>query len=180
MIGFRRNAASEIVQRGYFAFGSSSSPFASLRGCHPVPCHISPQNSTDSPNTYTYPFWFALFVNKWWRRGDGIVQIRKSYLTVCVGNPGKGAVIDVPIGRHPTHRQRMVAVPTIQPNVRARRAVSIVSTEAFDGKLGVAEVAIETGRTHQIRVHMQASNEVGLLKVLCVVYDVFQDEVLSS
>lgn len=49
----------------------------------------------------------------------------------------------------------MVAVPTMQPNIRARRAVSVVSTAAFDGKLSVAEVSIETGRTHQIRVHLQ-------------------------
>lgn len=49
----------------------------------------------------------------------------------------------------------MVAVPTIQPNIRARRALSVVTTVAFDGKLSVAEVSIETGRTHQIRVHLQ-------------------------
>ncbi|CAM9900124.1 unnamed protein product, partial [Ectocarpus sp. 8 AP-2014] len=82
-------------------------------------------------------------------------QISKSYLAVCVGNPGKAATIDVPIGRHPRDRQRMVAVPTIQPNIRSRRALSVVTTVAFDGKLSVAEVSIETGRTHQIRVHLQ-------------------------
>lgn len=85
-------------------------------------------------------------------------QIKKSYLAVCVGNPGEGATIDVPIGRHPNHRQRMVAVPSIQPNIRARRAVSVVTMAAFDGKLSVAEVSIETGRTHQIRVHLQVGN----------------------
>lgn len=83
------------------------------------------------------------------------MQISKSYLAVCVGNPGNAATIDVPIGRHPRDRQRMVAVPTIQPNVRARRALSVVTTVAFDGKLSIAEVSIETGRTHQIRVHLQ-------------------------
>ncbi|CAM9452794.1 unnamed protein product [Discosporangium mesarthrocarpum] len=82
-------------------------------------------------------------------------EVHKTYLAVCVGNPGQGAVIDVPIGRHPIHRQKMLAVPTLHPNVRARRALSTVDTAAFDGKLGVAKVAIETGRTHQIRVHLQ-------------------------
>lgn len=72
-----------------------------------------------------------------------------------MGNPGKEATIDVPIGRHPNHRQKMMAVPTIHSNIRARRALSVVNTEAFDGKLSVAEVSIETGRTHQIRVHLQ-------------------------
>ncbi|CAM9202371.1 unnamed protein product [Choristocarpus tenellus] len=94
-------------------------------------------------------------------------EVKKSYLTVCVGNPGQDAVIDVPIGRHPFKRQRMVAVPDVrlqpnvkstihvQPNVKTRNALSVVDTVAFDGKLSVAKVAIETGRTHQIRVHLQ-------------------------
>ena len=38
---------------------------------------------------------------------------------------------------------------------RGRNALSIVDTLAFDGKLSVAQVRIETGRTHQIRVHLQ-------------------------
>jgi 23S rRNA-/tRNA-specific pseudouridylate synthase len=80
--------------------------------------------------------------------------VTKTYLAVCAGNPGHAAV-DVPIGRHPTNRQKMVAVENFAPGVRARRAVSHVRTAAFDGSLGVAEVRIETGRTHQIRVHMQ-------------------------
>jgi 23S rRNA pseudouridine1911/1915/1917 synthase len=36
-----------------------------------------------------------------------------------------------------------------------RTALSFVDTLAFDGKLSVAQVRIETGRTHQIRVHLQ-------------------------
>lgn len=75
-----------------------------------------------------------------------------------MGSPGEMATITVPIGRHPIHRQKMIAVPTIQPNIRARPALSIASTAAFDGKLSVVAVGIETGRTHQIRVHMQVSH----------------------
>ncbi|CAM9592912.1 unnamed protein product, partial [Sphacelaria rigidula] len=82
-------------------------------------------------------------------------EIKKSYLAVCVGNPGEMATINVPIGRHPNHRQKMIAVPTIQPNIRSRSALSMAKTAAFDGKLSVVAVGIETGRTHQIRVHMQ-------------------------
>ncbi|KAG5185622.1 pseudouridine synthase [Tribonema minus] len=81
-------------------------------------------------------------------------KVRKTYLAVCAGNPGDDA-IDVPIGRHATNRQKMVAVPDIQPGARARRALSHVRCTAFDGSLSVAEVRIETGRTHQIRVHLQ-------------------------
>lgn len=94
-------------------------------------------------------------------------QISKTYLAVCVGNPGNAATIDVPIGRHPRDRQRMVAVPTIQPNIRSRRALSVVTTVAFDGKLSVAEVSIETGRTHQIRVHLQVCGVMVECVMIC-------------
>lgn len=92
-------------------------------------------------------------------------QIKKSYLAVCVGNPGEMATINVPIGRHPNHRQKMIAVPTIQPNIRSRSALSMAKTAAFDGKLSVVAVGIETGRTHQIRVHMQVSYLCGGCRV---------------
>jgi 23S rRNA-/tRNA-specific pseudouridylate synthase len=54
-------------------------------------------------------------------------------------------------------RQKMVAVSDGEqlPDVRTRRAVSFADTAAFDGRLSVVQVRIETGRTHQIRVHMQ-------------------------
>jgi len=42
----------------------------------------------------------------------------------------------------------MGVVPTGKP------ALSRVTPIAFDGKLSLSKVAIETGRTHQIRVHM--------------------------
>lgn len=99
-------------------------------------------------------------------------RAKKTYITVTVGNPGKRVVIDKPIGRHPVHRQRMRVVPepskkdligrrpalgsaSKPPSQAGRRALSFVDTLAFDGRLSVAEVRIETGRTHQIRVHLQ-------------------------
>lgn len=100
-------------------------------------------------------------------------RVKKTYLAITVGNPGKRVVIDKPIGRHPVHRQRMRVVPdphkknssgmaskdrTISRNSQSqagRRALSFVDTLAFDGKLSIVQVRIETGRTHQIRVHLQ-------------------------
>jgi len=95
-------------------------------------------------------------------------QVRKTYLAITVGNPGKRVVINKPIGRHPIHRQRMRVVPDpTQKNSSGkstedkgnykpgRRALSYVDTLAFDGKLSLVHVRIETGRTHQIRVHLQ-------------------------
>jgi 23S rRNA pseudouridine1911/1915/1917 synthase len=99
-------------------------------------------------------------------------EVKKTYVAVTVGNPGKRVVIDKPIGRHPIHRQRMRVVPdpskmnssgmslkerraagmgSKSTAVFGRNALSFVDTLAFDGKLGVAQVRIETGRTHQIR-----------------------------
>lgn len=96
--------------------------------------------------------------------------VKKTYLAITVGNPGKRVAIDKPIGRHPIHRQRMRVVPDphrrdssgiapkdrlTAPKQKGRRALSFVDTLAFDGKLSIAQVRIETGRTHQIRVHLQ-------------------------
>lgn len=98
--------------------------------------------------------------------------VKKTYLAISVGNPGKRVVIDKPIGRHPIHRQKMRVVPDphrrdssgVAPKDRlvgspssksGRRALSYVDTLAFDGKLSLVQVRIETGRTHQIRVHLQ-------------------------
>jgi len=104
-------------------------------------------------------------------------KVKKTYLAVTVGNPGKRVRIDKPIGRHPIHRQRMRVVPDphrknssgiapkdrlrfqssamSSPSQSGRRALSFVDTLQFDGKLSLVQVRIETGRTHQIRVHLQ-------------------------
>eukprot|EP00934_Nitzschia_sp_Nitz4_P004548 Nitzschia sp. Nitz4//scaffold212_size37733//3118//4464//NITZ4_007729-RA/size37733-processed-gene-0.41-mRNA-1//-1//CDS//3329542010//4538//frame0 len=97
-------------------------------------------------------------------------DVKKTYLAITVGNPGEGVVIDKRIGRHPTNRQRMRVVPnphhTVSSNVvlasgqnlegeKGKRAISTVRTLASDGKLSFVEVSIQTGRTHQIRVHLE-------------------------
>ena len=96
-------------------------------------------------------------------------KVKKTYVTVTVGNPGDDVTIDKPIGRHPLYRQKMRVVPdpskgrqkrvapifNKSPSQTGRHALSFVRKLAFDGKLSVAEVKIETGRTHQIRVHLQ-------------------------
>jgi 23S rRNA pseudouridine1911/1915/1917 synthase len=75
-------------------------------------------------------------------------SVKKTYLAITIGNPGKNALIDKPIGRHPVHRQRMRVAE------EGRRAVTLVDNISFDGKLGFTRVQIATGRTHQIRVHL--------------------------
>jgi 23S rRNA pseudouridine1911/1915/1917 synthase len=76
-------------------------------------------------------------------------QIRKLYLVICIGNPGDDT-ISVPIGRSVKNRQQMTV-----DKLSGRPSTTHVKTLAFDGKLSVCLVKIDTGRTHQIRVHLQ-------------------------
>lgn len=76
-------------------------------------------------------------------------KVLKEYLAICIGNPGNGS-INAPIGRHPVHRQRMAVIPE-----NGREAITHCKTLAHDDKLSYVHLILETGRTHQIRVHMQ-------------------------
>ncbi|MBQ2256827.1 MAG: RluA family pseudouridine synthase [Clostridia bacterium] len=84
------------------------------------------------------------------------------YRAVCVGNVKEDeGTIDLPIGRHPTDRKRMAVIR--DPDREARDAVTHYRVLArFAGKAAwgnaftYIECRLETGRTHQIRVHMAA------------------------
>lgn len=75
-------------------------------------------------------------------------QTVKRYLALLDGEvePNEGE-IDVPIGRDPRARQRMAALRDGRPAISHFRVL-----ERFTGAT-LVEVRIETGRTHQIRVH---------------------------
>lgn len=76
-------------------------------------------------------------------------NIYKEYLVVCIGNPG-GGTVDVPIGRHPIHRQMMAV-----RSDGGKQAITHFRTLYFDGQFSLVSAVIATGRTHQIRVHMR-------------------------
>lgn len=76
-------------------------------------------------------------------------HVKKEYLAVCLGNPGEGT-LNLPIGRHPVDRKKMAIRES-----GGREAITHYQTLAFDGTLSVVRVQIETGRTHQIRVHLK-------------------------
>lgn len=92
-------------------------------------------------------------------------RVKKQYIAVAIGHTGEDQWIDKPIGRHPLHRQRMRVVPDASPRKQirlsetpkkqGRPAQSYVQTLHHDGKLSIVQVQIATGRTHQIRVHLQ-------------------------
>ena len=74
--------------------------------------------------------------------------VRREYLALAVGDIATGGTIDAPIGRHPARRTTMAVVATGKP---ARTHFDVVA------RFGVAtllQCRLETGRTHQIRVHL--------------------------
>jgi 23S rRNA pseudouridine1911/1915/1917 synthase len=79
-------------------------------------------------------------------------EVEKAYLALVWGEVMAGRRIDAPIGRDPENRKKMSARAR-----RTREAVTrIVRAEHFGRTLTLAQVAIYTGRTHQIRVHLSA------------------------
>src|SRR5205823_14162083 len=79
-------------------------------------------------------------------------EVEKEYVALVWGEVMPGRRIDAPIGRDHVDRKKMSA-----KSRRSREAVTrIVRTEAFGRALTLAHVAIHTGRTHQIRVHLSA------------------------
>jgi 23S rRNA pseudouridine1911/1915/1917 synthase len=79
-------------------------------------------------------------------------EIEKEYVALVWGEVQAGRRIDAPIGRDPGNRKKMSARAR-----RSREAVTrIVHADKFGKVLTLARVAIHTGRTHQIRVHLSA------------------------
>lgn len=78
-------------------------------------------------------------------------EVEKIYHTVVQGHPDPLAgTIDAPIGRHPSHSWKFAVRPEGKDSVTHYETL-----EAFPGA-SLLEVHLETGRTHQIRVHMAA------------------------
>jgi len=76
-------------------------------------------------------------------------SMRRTYLAVVQGDPPASGRIDAPIGRDPLVRTRMAVS---RRGKDARTAFRVL--ERY-GRAALVECRLETGRTHQIRVHMQ-------------------------
>ena len=76
-------------------------------------------------------------------------EVDKRYLAIVWGRPAEEGRMDAPVGRHPRERQRMTVRPDGRPAVTLwwRRGEADATT--------LLELSLETGRTHQIRVHLK-------------------------
>jgi 23S rRNA pseudouridine1911/1915/1917 synthase len=78
--------------------------------------------------------------------------VKKVYLALCYGKLESKGTVNRPIGRHPTHRREM--------STHSRNGKPAVThwdvEEAFGKELTWIKIRLETGRTHQIRVHLSS------------------------
>jgi len=76
-------------------------------------------------------------------------ETEKEYLALVWGDPPAHGRVETRIGRHPVHRQKMAVLKE-----DGREAVSNYEMQERFAEVSLVRVKIETGRTHQIRVHM--------------------------
>jgi 23S rRNA pseudouridine1911/1915/1917 synthase len=80
-------------------------------------------------------------------------EVERRYLALVWGHlESPRGVIDAPIGRSPTRRTRMA----VRDEGRAARTAYEVQREYVSPAVSLLECRLETGRTHQVRVHLSA------------------------
>lgn len=83
-------------------------------------------------------------------------SIQRRYLALIHGCPtADSGKVDQPIGRHPVQRKKMSGKAK-----HSKEAVTLwkVKKRFYEHKLSLVELKLETGRTHQIRVHFSEMN----------------------
>lgn len=75
--------------------------------------------------------------------------VKRQYAAVCIGAMTGGGTVDAPIGRHPRARKKMAVVAAGGKHAITHYRIA----ERFAHHTHI-RVQLETGRTHQIRVHM--------------------------
>lgn len=82
-------------------------------------------------------------------------QVHREYLAVVHGRPKTDAgTIDAPIGRHPVDRQRMTVEPRHGKHAVTHFKLRETYADSARGPFALLTCRLETGRTHQIRVHL--------------------------
>jgi 23S rRNA pseudouridine1911/1915/1917 synthase len=78
----------------------------------------------------------------------GARTAKRVYLALVEGRPPSRGTVDAPVGRDPRNRKRMAVVPSGRP---AKTNYEVLE---WLGKYSLLRLELDTGRTHQIRVHM--------------------------
>ena len=86
--------------------------------------------------------------------------VSRVYHAIAIGNIKEDSgTVNKPIGRHPQDRKKMAVITA--PDQRAREAIThyevIERFETPTGRFTYVKCRLETGRTHQIRVHMSST-----------------------
>ncbi|MCL2377840.1 MAG: RluA family pseudouridine synthase [Defluviitaleaceae bacterium] len=81
-------------------------------------------------------------------------EMGRTYHALCIGRVKQDSMrIDVPIGRHHNDRKKMAAI-TARQGGKSREAATNVTVLERMPRFTLVEARLETGRTHQIRVHL--------------------------
>jgi 23S rRNA pseudouridine1911/1915/1917 synthase len=81
-------------------------------------------------------------------RAIGLRRVERRYAALVWGHVSEPRDVSAPLARHPKDRKRMAVIPG------GREARSRVEPVARFGVCDLVRVSLETGRTHQIRVHL--------------------------
>lgn len=78
-------------------------------------------------------------------------SVKRHYLALAAGRIERDGRVEAAIGRHPVHRTRMAVVAE---NRGGKAAATRYRVQERFAQCTLVECSLETGRTHQIRVHM--------------------------